>query len=221
MPAEKPIRLTSTGSSGRPMAVVVAVAAVLIVGLVKPWGGGATPDRALSSAAPASSAALPATLPRATAAAVSAQASAGLDRSSNVSGPCYYGLAWRLFTTETTDVGPVDTWYELLPVAASGPADPRIETIDVHSTTIGQLGYCSVHRPGASGVLGTQAWRLIPGKGAQALVLDPVVGTTAVDPAAGAIYVPPAGVWTAARYVFAVRLASNPAVEEWFAVDIS
>jgi len=219
MPADEPIRLTSTGGSGRPVAVAVAVAAVLILGLVKPWGGGGAPAPAPSSAAPASSAARPAPRPAATAA--SAQASASLDRTSNIGGPCYYGLAWRLFTTETSDVGPVHTWYALLPVAASGPADPRIETVHVHSTTVGQLGYCSVHLPGASGVLGTQAWRLIPGQAVQALVLDPAVGTTTVDPAAGAIYAPPAGVWTAARYVFAVRLASNPTVQQWFAVDIS
>jgi hypothetical protein len=145
---------------------------------------------------------------------------ASLDPHGNTAGPCYYGLAWRLFTTETSDVGPVNTWYGLLPVAADGPADPRIATVQIHSTTIGQLGYCSIHRPGPSAALATQVWRLIPGEPAQPLILDPA-GAATLDPTAGAIYAPPSGVWAAARYVFAVRLGPAPTALEWFAVDIS
>jgi hypothetical protein len=233
MPATEPIGLTPTGGRGRPTVVAAAIVALLLIGLVKPWGGGPAP-----AGQPTPSQANPAPVSTVSSAS-GAGAAASLDPHSNVSGPCYYGLAWRLFTTETSDVGPIHTWYGLLPVAASGPVDPRIATVHIHSTTIGQLGYCSIHRPGSTTALATQVWRLIPGEPAQPQVLDPVVASASLDPAAGAIYAPPSpgselvgpagsvalsgpsGMWTAARYVFAVRLAPAPAALEWFAVDIS
>jgi hypothetical protein len=234
MAATEPIRLTPTGGRGRPTFVAAAIVALLVIGLVKPWGGSVPTAGSVAPSSPAGRAS-----GAAGASPVASRVAASLAPHSNTSGPCYYGLAWRLYTTETSDVGPVNTWYGLLPVVADGPADPRIATVHIHSTTIGQLGYCSIHRPGARAALSTQVWRLIPGEAAQPLVLHPAGASASLDPAAGAIYAPPSpgselvgpagsvalsgpsSVWTAARYVFAVRLAPAPAALEWFAVDIA
>ncbi|HEY7827645.1 MAG TPA: hypothetical protein VIB99_05395 [Candidatus Limnocylindrales bacterium] len=219
MPANEPIRLTPTGGRGRPTIVAGAIVALLLLGLIKPWGGGTPTTGILAPTSPARPVAI---IPSPAATGVAAS----LDPHGNTTGPCYYGQAWRLFTTETSDVGPIHTWYGLLPVAASGPADPRIRTIRIHSSTIGQLGYCGLSDPVQVRILSTQAWRIGPGGVPQALALDPVrdgaPGGLLPAADAGAIYTAPdSATWTPALYVFGVRLATSPASEEWFAVDIA
>jgi len=86
----------------------VLIVAIVAVGLLKPWGNGpvaATPasDRPTTLAAVAPPEPVP---------------TPSLDPHSNINGPCYYGLALRLFTTDTTNNGLVHTWYGLDPVAA-------------------------------------------------------------------------------------------------------
>ena len=225
MAGGEPIQLVPGSGSRRPVAVVLLIAATLAVGLLKPWGGAGSASVGSASmgrdlpAGATSGAVAALSLPPA------APAGASLDPNRSAGGPCSYGLAWRLFTAEASDLGPVHTWYGLVPVQASGPTDPRIKVVLIHSTTIGQLGYCSLTIPGSTRVVGTQAWRLVPGAGAQALALEPVSSAGSVNPASGAIYAPPSpgisGVWTPAEYVFALRFATNPATEAWFAVDIA
>lgn len=225
MAVSEPVQLVPGGGSRRPVAVLLLILAVLALGLLKPWGAGPAsvgsasvgrlaPPSATSAEVPGRS--LPLAVP----------AGASPDPNSTAGGPCSYGLAWRLFTAEASDVGPIHTWYGLVPVQASGPTDPRIKVVLIHSTTIGQLGYCNLTIPGSTRVVGTRAWRLVPGDVAQALVLEPVSGSSSVDPASGVIYAPPgvtgpSGVWAPAEYVFALRFATNPATEAWFAVDIA
>ena len=195
--------------------------AVLAVGLLKPWGSGANsaaagplpPSRAQPSAlgivAPEAPSPRPSPGPQAT------------------SGPCYYGLAERLFTSDTTNNGVVHTWYGLAPVAASGPGDASIPVVVIHSRTLGQLGYCLVtDTVPAAHVLATLAWQLPADGPARSLDLERALTVTPVDPDVGAVYGPPAsitgfdpGIWPAATYVFEIRLDSSPA--EWFAVRVS
>lgn len=227
MAGTEPVRLVPGGGTGRPLGVALAVVTVLVLGLLKPWGSGPS-DRAQPSPAPIAGRATELAGPRSTPAGGPAAdaPSASPDTSSNTSGPCYYGLAWRLFTAATSDVGPVHSWYGLQPIEASGPTDPRIAAVEVHSSAIGQLGYCSVTHPGLIRVVATQAWRLVPGRQPEQLVLEPVresaPGSVLPAPGAGAIYTAPGTpTWAQAVYVFAVTLATTPATEEWFAVDIS
>ena len=225
MAGSEPIQLVPAGGSRRPAAALLLILLALAIGLVKPWGSEKAPGGPTSNGragAPSAASAGPAG--PSSSASLSAGTSAG--QPGNGSGPCSYGLAWRLFTAETSDIGPVHTWYGLVPVPASGPTDPRIKVVLVHSTTIGQLGYCNVDIPGSIRIVETQAWRLVPGAGAQALALAPVTGSGASNPSSGVIYVAPgspgaSAVWTPAEYVFAVRFATSPATEAWFAVDIA
>jgi hypothetical protein len=211
------VRLAPAGGNGRPLVVAVLIILAVGIGLIKPWGSGPP----LASG--------PATAAQTTRPSIKSSpgpvAIASPDPASNTSGPCYWGLAWRLFTAETSDVGPVQTWYGLQPLQASGPADPRIAVVRIHSTAIGQLGYCSVSRPGPIHILETLAWRLRPGSSPQPVVLAPAGGAALVSPDAGVIYGPPASasttaVWAPATYVFSVRLATTPTSDEWFAVQI-
>jgi hypothetical protein len=212
--APNAVRLAPAGGNGRPLTVAALVIAVVVIGLLKPWGGGPAASTTPIIAARAS--AFPGLQPSAAAVTASSPAAAGAN-----GGPCSWGMAWRLFTAESSDIGPVRTWYGLQPLEASGPTDPRIEILRIHSASIGQLGYCSVTWPGPTHILGTQAWRLVPGGPAQPVLLAPALGTAPSDPDAGVIYEPPsAGPWPAATYVFGIHLATTPSSEEWFAVEI-
>lgn len=213
MTAPNRVRLAPAGGNGRPLVAAALIVAVVALGVLKPWGAGPLSVTAPSTAArPAATGASPVPV----AITVASPAPAVDD-----GGPCSWGMAWRLFTAETSDIGPVRTWYGLQPLEASGPTDPRIEVVRIHSDSIGQLGYCSVSRPGSIHILGTQAWRIDPGGSAQPVVLAPAPGSAPSDPDAGVIYGPPsARVWPAATYVFGIHLATTPWSEEWFAVQI-
>ncbi|HEY2887826.1 MAG TPA: hypothetical protein VGJ17_04375 [Candidatus Limnocylindrales bacterium] len=190
------------------------IVAVVALGVLKPWGAG--PQLITAPITAARPSAATAASPAPVAVTVASAAPARDD-----SGPCSWGMAWRLYTAESSDVGPVRTWYGIQPLEASGPTDPRIEVVRIHSASVGQLGYCSVSRPAPIHILGTQAWRLVPGGNAQPVLLAPALGADESDPDAGVIYAPPsAGAWPAATYVFGVHLATTPWSEEWFAVQI-
>jgi hypothetical protein len=202
----------TTGGSGRPLTVAALIVAIIAIGLLKPWGGGPQP---------ATSTGLAAQLPSSPARSPALVATSSPVASGDPGGPCSWGMAWRLFTAETSDVGPVRTWYGLQPLPASGPADPRIEVVRIHSSAIGALGYCSISRPGPIHILGTEAWRLVPGSPPRPMALTPAIGAGPLAPDTGVIYGPPsAPAWPAATYVFGIHLATTPWSEEWFAVQI-
>ncbi len=212
MTASNRVKLAPAGGKVRPRAVLALIIAVVALGLLKPWGSDVppAPGSAVAARPPASLTSSPG------AAAVSSPTEAR-----DAGGPCSWGMAWRLFTTETSSVGPVRTWYGLQPLAASGPDDPRIEVVRIHSAVIGALGYCSVSRPGPIHILGTQAWRLVAGAQPQPVVLKPAIGAGPLAPDTGVIYRPPSSpAWPAATYVFGVQLATTPWSEKWFAVQI-
>lgn len=214
MTAPNRVRLAPAGGNGRPLVVAALIVAVVALGVLKPWGAG--PQSVTAPIAVARPSAVTAESPAPVGSTVAGPAPAGDD-----GGPCSWGMAWRLFTAESSDVGPVETWYGIQPLEASGPTDPRIEVVRIHSTSVGQLGYCSVSRPSSIHILGTQAWRLLPGGKAQPVLLAPAPGAAPSDPDAGVIYAPPsAGAWPTATYVFGVHLATTPWSEEWFAVEI-
>ncbi|MGH2464397.1 MAG: hypothetical protein ACRDGI_02965, partial [Candidatus Limnocylindrales bacterium] len=163
------VKLAPAGGSGRPLAVAALIVAVVAFGLLKPLGSGPqVVTNPILAARPSTSTAPSTGTIGATSSSPAPVAADG--------GPCSWGLAWRLFTAETSDIGPVQTWYGLQPLEASGPTDPRIEIVRIHSASIGQLGYCSVSRPGPIHILGTQAWRLLPGGNAQPVLLAAAVG---------------------------------------------
>lgn len=211
MTASNRVKLAPAGGNGRPLGVLALIIAVVALGLLKPWGSDAPPSTGPVAARP------PASQP----ASPGAAAVASLAPLTDAGGPCSWGIAWRLFTTETSSVGPIQTWYGLQPLAASGPDDPGIEVIRIHSAAIGALGYCSVSRPGPIHILGTQAWRLVPGARPQPVALQPAIGAGPLAPDTGVIYRPPSSpAWPPATYVFGVHLATTPWSEEWFAVQI-
>jgi hypothetical protein len=238
MPGGEPVRLLPGGGSGRPLAVAGLIAAIIGLGLLKPWGNepAASPALGPIAASPASaegrtSRATPdgAGLPFAI------HPAGSQDPPDDTSGPCYYGRAWRLFTTEPSDVGIVRTWYALAPVEAVGPTDSRISAIVIHSNTIDQLGYCSVPQSAQGAVVATSVWRLAPGAPPVAIAPEPIgpagsatasgviftpPTTTLSSPAAGSSAAGPVPSWSPAEYVFVVRLADSN-TSEWFAVEIA
>jgi hypothetical protein len=222
------VRLVPAGGNGRPLGVAALIVVVIAVGLVKPWGSGAATSPPITGPVGAPTGAAASTAIGASAPALITSPAGSSTRPSNISGPCYYGLAWRLFTAETSSVGPIHTWYGIQPLQANGPTDPRIRVIKIHSSAIGQLGYCPVTLPnGPIHVLETRAWELVPGKTPRPIVLARAAGTAPANPDDGVIYLPPAAhngypepVWAPSVYVFVVRLATAPVNEEWFAVDI-
>jgi len=225
-----PVRLVPSEGTCRPVGAVVLIAMIIAIGLLKPWGSGAGPPPPPIAALGGAQAGAVISSPIDNLAADPAL-SPFLRPSppSNTSGPCYFGLAWRLFTAETTSVGPVHTWYELQPLQASGPTDPRIRVVQVHSSAIRQLGYCPVTEPnGPIHALGTAAWQLVPGAAPRLIGLTLAPGIGPADSDEGVVYLPPAApngspapVWLPSVYVFMVRLATVPVTEEWFAVDIT
>ncbi len=231
MAASNPVRLVPSEGTGRPVGAAVLIAMIITIGLLKPWGSGAGPPSPPPIAAPGGvQAGGVISSPIDNLAADPALSPAPRSSPpSNTSGPCYFGLAWRLFTAETTSVGPVHTWYDLQPLQASGPTDPRIRVVQVHSSAIRQLGYCPVTLPnGPIHALGTDAWQLVPGAAPRLIGLTLAAGIGPADSDQGVVYLPPAApnglpvpVWAPSVYVFVVRLATVPVTEEWFAVDIT
>ncbi len=238
MPAGEPVRLLPGGGSGRPLVVAGLIAAIIGLGLFKPWGNGpaaAPPDDPVPASRGAADGQL-STTPDAAGLPVALRPTASPDPHDDTSGPCYYGRAWRLFTTEPSDVGIVRTWYALAPVEADGPTDSRIKAVVIHSNTIDQLGYCGVPESAQGAVLATSVWRLAPGAPPVAIAPEPIGPTGSASPLDGVIFGPPATApsspaagpgavgtetsWTPAEYVFVVRLA-DAARSEWFAVEIA
>ena len=218
------------GTSRQPLLVAVVLLLAIGLAVLKPWavepagaalGVGGVAARPGGSGAPAASAA-------AIREPSSSSPPPGPTPASNTSGPCYYGLAWRVFTTDTTNNGLVHTWYGIQPVRAAGPADQAIPEVEVHSRTLGQLGYCLQSAPGTPvQVLRTLAWQLPLGGSPRAVQLVPVGPLAGPTPDQGAIFLPPAidagplpAAWAPAVYVFEIELAATPGAGEWFAVRV-
>ncbi len=207
----------------------MAALLLLAIGLalLKPW--------AVEPAGPAPTSANVALRPAATigpasdrSPAPSATASPTGSPAGTSSGPCYYGLAWRLFTTDTTNNGLVRSWYGIQPVRAASPDDGTIPVVDVHSRTLGQLGYCLQEAPDSPvQVLRTLAWLLPAGGPPQSVQLVPTGPGGGPEPGQGAVFLPPAinagprpAAWAPAVYVFEIQLAATPGAGEWFAVRV-
>lgn len=219
-----PQRVRLNQTAARPLAVASLLVVVIALGLFKPWGSGPSSGSATNGSSPARPAVVAA--PTGLIGLAIAAPTSSLDPHSNISGPCYYQRAWRLFTVDTSSNGPVHTWYGLQPVQAAGPTDASIPVVPVHSRSLGQLGYCLMVDPEAPvHVVATRAWRLSAGE-AQPIQLESATQPAPTDPDLGAIFLPPGGaqvssaVWPAAVYVFEVQLGASPLSVEWFAAQV-
>ena len=227
MTSLQPVGRVPAGNSRGPLVVAALLVVAIGLALLKPWAvapAGPAPtlrNVAVGGAATFGPASNGPTTP-------SAPPSPARTPASNISGPCYYGLAWRLFTTDTTNNGLVHSWYGIQPVRAASPDDGTIPVVDVHSRTLGQLGYCLQEAPDSPApVLRTLAWLLPAGGPAQAVELVPTGPGGGLAPGQGAIFLPPAidsgprpAAWAPAVYVFEIELAATPGAGEWFAVRV-
>lgn len=220
--------LVEAGRTRWPLTVAVLLVAAIGVSILKPWADAGSGAPRASATAPGDRRAVPPPAASAGPAMSGESGTPSQDPISNISGACYYGLAWRLFTTDTTSNGLVHTWYGLQPIPAVRPADPTIPVIEVHSQTLQELGYCPKSLPnGQALALETHAWKLLEGEAPRPLELHASTRTALAKTDRGTIYMPPSAgpgaapaVWASGIYIFQVTIESLSSTEEWFAVRI-
>lgn len=218
-------RLRPGGRSPGPVAVLLA--AVVVVALVKPWGGEeraagpASPALAAPTARAASTRPPPATPP--------AEAA--------IREHCLDPGGWRVFAHEGTGEGTIRSWKSVVPAAGvRTPADPTIPIVPVGAPELEGLGYCAPwrgsERPPRDVTL--QVWRIAAT--GDASPLDVVRLVPAAPTLLGGLYVPPAtqspavagtsarpspgaaAAWPDGRYVFALR---SEGYDRWWSVDVA
>lgn len=214
--------------------VVAAIAVVLAVAIVKPWGEGGGGPGLLIQATGSPPAAAPSRVPGPTPDAARAI----------VSALCLEPTGWRLYATERWSDRNVRSWKSIEPVAAAdGPGDPRVPFFPETSRTILTLGYCAPvtgpeRPPGATTTTiyqrladdvatpsGTPAWETISPQRVQPAVGSsplggawgpPAIGKPGVTPAA------PAAGWASGSYVFRIATGGQGAAVyvRWFGVVV-
>jgi hypothetical protein len=205
----------------------VAVAVVLVVvAVVKPWGGEDGAARSAAGGAPSLRAVAGA--PAASSGASRAPARAVDEIDPDVTLACLEPASWRVASIEAYDRQTIRIWRALDPGAATGPGDPAIPHVLIASEGVAELGWCAPaagpDRP--TGETTVQAWSLHEGT-ARALRLVRT-GRTPRQSSFGAMYGPSSGVagrqaspvagWPAGHYVFRVTLEDGD--ERWFGVDL-
>ena len=193
--------------------VIGAVAAVVVLAVLKPWGTPAAPSGRLPApSAPAANAETPA--------AASAAPSAGSEH-------CFNDDAWRLVTVERSRERPLRSWIAVEPVAASGPRDARIATVRIVGRQVFGLGFCAPVDV-ARGIEPADAVLWIPGGARPARValsdLRPLRG---FSPRAGRgeVYRAPGDAtprsgWREGRYLFEIRGVAPTGRSLWFAFEL-
>ncbi len=214
---EFPVERIRGGGLGTTLITAAIIVVALLAAVVKPWGEpgpGPTTSPIAVAAAPTPS---PAT------------ASASL---SPFDGPfglvCYGGLEWRLVLRETNGTSAVRTWYDMVTVAADGPADASIPFLRVHSEGVLSLGYCTnSNTSDLLSVAGTTIWKLTPGGPLVPIGPMRLSADSPTDPDIGSLFTPPraadgssAPAWAPGRYVFEVSYKGPFAQPAWFGVDI-
>ena len=151
---EFPVQRIRGGGLGTTLITAAIIVVALLAAVVKPWGE------------PGSG---PTTSPNAVAAAPTPSPAAASASLSPFDGPfglvCYGGLEWRLVLRETNGTSAVRTWYDMMPVAAAGPADASIPFMRVHSEGVLSLGYCTnSNTSDLLTVASTTVWKVAPGR---------------------------------------------------------
>ena len=218
----EPVAVQGTG--GRVVGWVAIAAVLLVVAVLKPWGGGApAPTRATVGAGqgdsirPSGSVVPPGpspTLPS--------------DIDVDVTRACLDPGSWRVASVEAYEGQTIRVWRALDPAVAAGPDDPAIPFVLVVSEGVSELGWCAPaagpDRPAGETIVA--AWS-VRGDVSHALRLVPTHRTPRAS-SFGALYGPrsvaaahptaPLDRWPAGRYVFRLRLADGR--ERWFGVDV-
>ena len=191
--------------------VIGAVAAIVALAVLKPWGTPApAAGRLPAPSVPAANAETPA----------AARPSAGLEH-------CFNDDAWRLVTVERARERLMRSWIAVDPGVASGPRDTRIESVRIVGRQVVGLGFCApVEVARAMDPADAVLW--IPAGGRPARValgeLRPLRG---FSPGAGRgeVYRAPGSAptrsgWPEGRYVFEIRGAAPTGGSLWFAFEL-
>ncbi len=188
-------------------ALVWLAAALVVIAVLKPWGGGGRVAETLRPDA---------------AGPVDVTPAPTEDRSATgLALPICLGTgAWRVATLETWRSRDVRVWRAIEPIAkATGPTDPAIPSVPVVADVLGGLGWCAPAfgdgQP--AGPATVRAWAVADGA-ARAISLRQVQPVDGVTPIA-ALYLPAGGAWTSGRVVFEYTDDGSDLVA-WFAADL-
>jgi len=198
-----------------PLIVVGLAIALVIVAVVKPWGGASGPG---SSPVPPAGSADVLIQPSQTAS----------PEASRVEDACNPDAGWRLFTVEVNAGRAVRTWYSISPVAASGPTDGSIPTIRIYTEGLGRLGYCAGSSEGGSAAFDrASGWRVDAAGKAQPIALVRAAEPGLDGSGRSALFEPPGplvgdrpGDWPPGRYVLSVGPGETVADRLWFAAQV-
>ena len=212
------------GDSRRPLLGAIVVAALLVLAVLKPWGGPSDASRAVASDTPtatlageAATSPGPATTRPATPPAFGAPG-----------GQCYPGADWRVFAIEMRTGRFVQHWLSIEPGAAQSPRDSAVPLVSIVTDSVLALGFCVGSGPDdRRPLVGARAWALAPEGPAVPVALAPLIAFMPRQGNLGAVYRPPAGSsteagagWSPGHYVFAVRQGPGQGDEQWFGVEV-
>jgi hypothetical protein len=226
-----PVRLPPRPDGPSVSSVLVAIAIVLVVAIVKPWGTADEAGVPIGTSRPARTEApvrTPAPTPD-----VARQRVAAL---------CLEPNGWRLYATERWSDRGVRSWKSIEPVAfADGPGDPRIPMFLEASQTVLTLGYCApvtgLERPpsqttttiyrlaAAGGPGGDSEWEIIEPARAEPVAGSSPLGGAWAPPriaiAGASSSVEPRG-WPSGTYVFRIAGvgSAETASRRWFGVVV-
>jgi hypothetical protein len=203
--AERPAttRIGPAGGPGRGFrAAAVLVALAIAVAVAKPWDWIDAP----SPAPGREGAAIPAASPGGDSSPVAPSRPAGWTGAGERLA-CLSGGSWLAIVDAVDGSTTSRTWTRLVPVPATGPADPGIVRTHVYAAAVPRIGFCAPRAagggPGAQGAgegaaegggqFRVRAWRLLSGSPA-ATELAPVVVSGGTFADGGALYGPPADI---------------------------
>lgn len=202
------VRVQPARSGTRLQAAVSLVAALVMIAMVKPWGGGAPTIPTFRTDI--------LTVVETTPTPTEDRSAKGL-----AAPVCLGAGAWQVASLESWRGRAVRVWRAIEPIAvATGPEDATIPSVPVAADTLAGLGWCapsygSEQPVGPARVL---AWQVVDGT-ATALFLRQVQPVGGITPIA-AIYLPVNGAWAAGRVVFRYQDTGTD-LTVWFAADVN
>jgi hypothetical protein len=219
------VPVASRGGDRRIAGALWAVAVLIVVAIVKPWGVGAPQGEA------------PRPHPPVTPAPVTPAPTADLSADGLANPICLGTGGWRIASLETWETQDVRVWRAIEPVPeATGPLDPRIPSVPIVAVVLTAVGWCAPafgpERP--VGPTSVTAWTVVDGHATELTLrqVQPASGTTPI----AALYVPltrcpepgicvpllpepvPAR-WWAGRIVFRF-VDAGAGRDAWFAADV-
>jgi hypothetical protein len=183
------------------------VAALVVVAVLKPWGGGGRVEATLRPDVfvPVEITPVP----------TEDRSAAGLALS-----VCLGAGGWQVASLETWRGRDVRVWRAIEPVAtAAGPLDPRIPSVAVAADVLSGLGWCApAFGPDQPvGPARVRAWQVVDGE-ARSVTLRQVQPEDGITPVA-ALYLPVSGSWTSGLVVFQYA-DTGTGSSTWFAADL-